>query len=62
MAGAQRYSVVVSKEHLKFAASHFIPFPGFREPLHGHDYQVSVAVEADLGRIAPAHSSDKRPS
>jgi 6-pyruvoyltetrahydropterin/6-carboxytetrahydropterin synthase len=45
----QRYSVVVSKDYLKFAAAHFIAYPGFREPLHGHNYQVSVRVEAALG-------------
>jgi dihydroneopterin triphosphate aldolase (PTPS-III) / 6-pyruvoyltetrahydropterin synthase len=49
MAGPQRYSVVVAKDYLKFAAAHFIAYPGFREPLHGHNYQVSVRVEADLG-------------
>ena len=49
MAAPQRYSVVVSKDYLKFAAAHFIAYPGFREPLHGHNYQVSVRVEADLG-------------
>ena len=45
----QRYSVVVAKEYLKFSAGHFIAYPGFRERLHGHNYQVSVRVEADLG-------------
>ena len=49
MSGPQRYSVVVAKDYLKFAAAHFIAYPGFREPLHGHNYQVSVRVEADLG-------------
>src|SRR4029453_7248366 len=49
MAGPQRYSVVVAKDYLKFAAAHFIAYPGFREPLHGHNYQVSVRVEAALG-------------
>jgi 6-pyruvoyltetrahydropterin/6-carboxytetrahydropterin synthase len=49
MAAPQRYSVVVSKDYLKFAAAHFIAYPGFREPLHGHNYQVSVRVDADLG-------------
>src|SRR5690349_25133518 len=49
MGGPQRYSVVVAKDYLKFAAAHFIAYPGFREPLHGHNYQVSVKVEADLG-------------
>jgi 6-pyruvoyltetrahydropterin/6-carboxytetrahydropterin synthase len=49
MAGPQRYSVVVSKDYLKFAAAHFIAYPGFRERLHGHNYQVSVRIEAGLG-------------
>jgi 6-pyruvoyl-tetrahydropterin synthase len=49
MGSPQRYSVVVAKDYLKFAAAHFICQPGFREPLHGHNYQVSVRVEADLG-------------
>src|SRR5574338_133819 len=49
MAVPQRYSVVVAKDYLKFAAAHFIAYPGFREPLHGHNYQVSVRVEAELG-------------
>jgi 6-pyruvoyltetrahydropterin/6-carboxytetrahydropterin synthase len=49
MAGPERYSVVVSKDYLKFSAAHFIAYPGFREPLHGHNYQMSVRVEADLG-------------
>jgi len=49
MAAPERYSVVVAKDYLKFAAAHFIAYPGFREPLHGHNYQVSVRVEAALG-------------
>jgi 6-pyruvoyltetrahydropterin/6-carboxytetrahydropterin synthase len=49
MAVPARYSVVVAKDYLKFAAAHFIAYPGFREPLHGHNYQVSVRVEAELG-------------
>ena len=49
MANPRRYSVVVAKDYLKFAAAHFIAYPGFREPLHGHNYQVSVRVEAELG-------------
>ena len=44
-----RYSVVVSKDYLKFAAAHFMAYPGFREALHGHNYQVSVRVEGALG-------------
>jgi 6-pyruvoyl-tetrahydropterin synthase len=49
MPAPERYSVVVAKDYLKFAAAHFIAYPGFREPLHGHNYQVSVRVEAALG-------------
>src|SRR5437867_10862013 len=49
MAAPQRYSVVVAKAHRKFSAAHFSAYPGFREPLHGHNYQVSVRVEAGLG-------------
>ena len=47
MAGT--FEVFVGKENLKFNAAHFIAYPGFREPLHGHNYQVSVRVEAALG-------------
>ncbi|MGH7898142.1 MAG: 6-pyruvoyl trahydropterin synthase family protein [Candidatus Binatia bacterium] len=43
------YQVHVFKEYLKFSAAHFIAYQGFREPLHGHNYQVSVRVEGDLG-------------
>lgn len=49
MPPSRRYHVVVAKDYLKFSAAHFIAYPGFREPLHGHNYQVSVRVEADLG-------------
>ena len=45
-----RYEVHVFKENLKFAAAHFICYPGFREALHGHNYQVSVRIEGALGR------------
>ena len=46
---ARDFSVVVAKEYLKFAAAHFMAYPGFRERLHGHNYQMSVRVEAELG-------------
>jgi len=49
MSAPRHYSVVVAKDYLKFAAAHFIAYPGFREPLHGHNYQVSIRVEAELG-------------
>jgi 6-pyruvoyltetrahydropterin/6-carboxytetrahydropterin synthase len=43
------YRVVVDKEYLKFSAAHFIAYKGFREPLHGHNYQVSVAIAGTIG-------------
>ena len=43
------YQVHVFKDYLKFSAAHFIAYKGFREPLHGHNYQVSVRVEGSLG-------------
>lgn len=44
------FAIHVAKENLKFSAAHFIAYPGFREPLHGHNYQVGVRVE---GTLAP---------
>lgn len=43
------YRVVVQKDYLKFSAAHFIAYKGFREPLHGHNYQVSVAISGKVG-------------
>jgi 6-pyruvoyl-tetrahydropterin synthase len=43
------FAIHVAKENLKFSAAHFIAYPGFREPLHGHNYQVGVRVEGRLG-------------
>jgi 6-pyruvoyl-tetrahydropterin synthase len=43
------YRVVVQKDYLKFSAAHFIAYKGFREPLHGHNYQVSVAISGAVG-------------
>lgn len=45
-----RWEVFVGKEYLKFSAAHFIAYQGFREALHGHNYQLSVRVEGRLGR------------
>lgn len=47
--GSGRYQVYVAKEYLKFSAAHFIAYPGFRERLHGHNYQVAVRIEGELG-------------
>lgn len=47
---ASGFSIHVAKENLKFSAAHFIAYPGFREPLHGHNYQVGVRVEGGLSK------------
>jgi len=46
---SSEFTVHVAKENLKFSAAHFIAYKGFREALHGHNYQVGVRVE---GRLA----------
>jgi 6-pyruvoyl-tetrahydropterin synthase len=38
------FEVFVSKESFKFNAAHFVAFSGFRERLHGHNYQVGVRL------------------
>ncbi len=43
-----RFAIHVAKENLKFSAAHFIAYPGFREPLHGHNYQVGIRVSGGL--------------
>ena len=43
------FSVAIGKEQLRFTAAHFIAFRGFREPLHGHTYQVQVTVSGPVG-------------
>jgi len=42
------FSVSIGKEYLRFTAAHFIAFRGFREPLHGHTYQVKVTVSGPV--------------
>ncbi len=42
------FAIHVAKENLKFSAAHFIAYPGFREPLHGHNYQVGVRLSGEL--------------
>lgn len=46
---ASSFSVAIGKDQLRFTAAHFIAFPGFREPLHGHTYQAEVTVSGPLG-------------
>ena len=40
--------VSVEKNRLRFAAAHFATFFGECEPLHGHNYVISVEREGDL--------------
>lgn len=48
---AKGFSIEVSKDYFNFASAHFLIFAdGRREALHGHNYQVSVAVEGKLDR------------
>ena len=43
------FSIEVAKDYFNFASAHFLIFAnGKREPLHGHNYQVSVAMEGEL--------------
>jgi 6-pyruvoyl-tetrahydropterin synthase len=44
----RKFAIHVAKENLKFSSAHFIAYPGFREPLHGHNYQVGVRIEGNL--------------
>ncbi len=47
----RRFSIEVEKDYFNFASAHFLIFAnGRREALHGHNYQVSVAVEGELDR------------
>ncbi len=43
------YRVHVSKDNLVFAAGHFVSYDGVKvEPLHGHNYRLSVTLEGPL--------------
>lgn len=46
------FEVYVRKENFKFNCAHFIVFDGFRERLHGHNYQLSVKVVGH-GQVGP---------
>jgi len=48
---ARLFSIEVDKDYFNFASAHFLIFAdGRREALHGHNYQVSVAIEGELDR------------
>jgi len=42
------YRVRVERGQLKFAAAHFATFEGACEPLHGHNYAVTIEVAGAL--------------
>jgi 6-pyruvoyltetrahydropterin/6-carboxytetrahydropterin synthase len=42
------YRVRVERNRLKFAAAHFATFEGQCEPLHGHNYAVTIEVTGRL--------------
>ncbi|KAG5188568.1 hypothetical protein JKP88DRAFT_148994, partial [Tribonema minus] len=41
------FEVVVGKEDFKFSAAHFVAYDGFRERMHGHNYQVAVRMKGE---------------
>ena len=46
---AQRVTIRLGKENMKFSAGHFTIFgPGSRERLHGHNFRVAATIEADV--------------
>jgi 6-pyruvoyltetrahydropterin/6-carboxytetrahydropterin synthase len=46
---SRTFSIEVAKDYFNFASAHFLIFAnGEREPLHGHNYQVSVKLEGEL--------------
>jgi 6-pyruvoyltetrahydropterin/6-carboxytetrahydropterin synthase len=46
----ETWGLEIAKEYFKFSAAHFLIFPdGTTERLHGHNYRVSVELEAALG-------------
>src|SRR5207247_2846766 len=48
---SRRFSIEVAKDYFNFASAHFLIFAnGRREPLHGHNYQVAVALEGEVDR------------
>ena len=52
-----RHRLFVGKDHHKFNAAHMTVFPdGTKERLHGHNFQVSVAV--DLADVSLQHLLD----
>ncbi len=45
---AVTFRIVLDHQTLRFAAAHFTTFAGECEPLHGHNYALTVEIEGDL--------------
>lgn len=46
----KRFGVRVYKQYFNFASAHFLIFAdGAREELHGHNYQVRVKIQGEIG-------------
>ena len=46
---SEHWSILITKEYLKFSCAHFLIFPdGSKERLHGHNYQVTCEVDGSL--------------
>lgn len=43
------YEVYVHSPDMKFSCAHFVAYEGFRESLHGHNYNVSIRMGGALG-------------
>lgn len=52
----QQFEVVVSKSDMKFSCAHFIAYRGFREKLHGHNYNMTVRLTGS--RLATGYLVD----
>jgi 6-pyruvoyl-tetrahydropterin synthase len=56
--GGAEFEVFVGKEDFKFSAAHFVAFDGFRERLHGHNYQVAVRLKGQQVSMLTHHLLD----
>jgi 6-pyruvoyltetrahydropterin/6-carboxytetrahydropterin synthase len=45
---SMKYKVSVQRNSLRFSAAHFATFSGQAEPLHGHNYDLTVEVQGEL--------------
>ena len=47
----ENWSILITKEYLKFSCAHFLIFPdGSKERLHGHNYQVTCEIDGSLSQ------------